>query len=197
MSGPVRTWEYVVEPPDDGWVWLPQQDEQLAAWAQEVCDDLFATGALAVRLGEQLRAFAVPFREREHDVGAVWVPDVVHGVLASLTADRIVLEAPLERLADAHRSPSEPGLAPPQVELVTLPAGPALRVRRYERAGTTPAGDAVVESVTHVLAPEGLVDVDGAATGVELVVTWSLLHEGDALAELADDTARLLRITTP
>lgn len=197
MTAAGEHWSYVVEPPDDGWVWLPGADEDIAAWAQAVCDDLGALGATGVRLGEQLRSFALPFRQREHDLGGLWIPDSAYGVLASLTADRVRVDvAPGERFVSESVC-QERGLASPEVTQVELPAGPALRVRRVERAGSGPAGDQIVESVKHLVTPAGIVDSEGYPTGVELVLTWSLLHEGDDFAQLADETAQLLRIVRP
>lgn len=196
MSGPVRDWTYVVEPSDEGWVWLPAPEDDIAAWAQAVCADLFVTGSTEVELADQLRFFARNLRERNPDSGALWVPDPAYGVLATLVTDRFKLAAPLEQLAAEYAAAVEPGLAPPQVDVVELPAGPAVRARRIERAGEGPAGEQLMESVTHLVAPPRIVDADGDPTAIELVLTWTLLQEGDEFALMADEGARLLRITT-
>jgi hypothetical protein len=194
VTGAVRNWTYVVEPPDDGWIWLPEPDEDLAGWAQAVCADLYTEGSVEVALGEDLRTFARTFRDGDHDLGAVWVPDPTRGVLASLVAGRVVVDRPLEQVAADFGADAEPGLAPPHVDLVVLPAGPAVRVRRVQRNGRGPAGDALVESVAHLVAPPGLVDAEDRPTAVQLVTTWALLAEGDEFAQLADETAARLRI---
>lgn len=96
MTGPIREWRYDVELSDAGWVWLPGPEESVAAWAQGVEEELAAESAVAVELGEQLRSFAGALLRRRPDLGALWVPDPVRGVLATLRTDRYKLTSPLE-----------------------------------------------------------------------------------------------------
>ena len=153
------------------------------------------TGEDELVLAERLRGFAVAYRQRGGDLGAVWVPDPAYGVLASLVADRYQADRTLDELAADRGTRPDPELAAPQVSRVSLPAGPAVRVRQVERGGATSAGDELVESVMHVVAPPDVVDAAGSPVLVELVTSWTMLQEGDALAALADDVAAGLRIT--
>ena len=127
MSAPTSSWVYLIEPPDDGWIWLPQPDEDIAGWAQEVCTALYGTGRDEPVLAERLRGFAVAYRQRGGDLGAIWVPDPAYGVLASLVTDRYQLDCTLDQLAREESVPDHPALAAPQVSRVDLPAGPAMR----------------------------------------------------------------------
>jgi hypothetical protein len=187
-------WGYSLEPSDEGWVWLPPTGD-VAAWAQEVCADLHVHGAGAARLGGQLRSLGAALREGAPDLAALWVPDPAHGVLATLRADRYQLTTGLPALAEQERATVGRGLAPPAVDLVALPAGPALRVRRVERQSGGPGDGLLVETLRHLVAPPGAVDVQGVPTGVELVMAWTLLHEGEEFADMADRTAGRFRLT--
>ena len=195
MTAPVRDWRYDVELPDDGWIWLPGPRETVADWAGELCAGLQVGGAAAVALREQLRTFATRMRERLPDLGALWVPDPASGVLATLRADRYKRSRSLEQLAREERGIVERGLAPPEVDLVALPSGPAVRVRRVEREQRAFGGDLLVECVRHMVAPPGVVDADGDPTAVELLVAWTYLAEGDEFAAMADSAASLLQVT--
>ncbi|MDK3257884.1 hypothetical protein [Blastococcus capsensis] len=195
MTGPIRNWAYDVEPPDDGWIWAPGPEDDIAAWAQATCAGLFVTGPAEVELADQLRSVARRLRERDLDTGALWIPDPVYGVLATLVTDRIRASGTPEELAAEYRTAADPGLAPPQVAVVELPAGPAVRVRRLETVANGLGAEQLIETVTHLVLPPGIVDADDVPTAIELVVTWTLLQEGDEFAEMADEAAGLLRIT--
>ncbi|CCG04502.1 hypothetical protein [Blastococcus saxobsidens] len=194
MTGPIRDWAYDVEPPDDGWIWVPDPEEDLAAWAQAACADLFVTGPAEVELADQLRSVARRLRERAPDTGALWIPDPVYGVLATLVTDRVRVAGTPEELVAEYRFAADPGLAPPQVAIVQLPAGPAVRVRRLETVANGLGAEQLIETVTHLVLPPGIVDVDDAPTAIELVVTWTLLQEGDEFAQMAAEAAGRLRI---
>ncbi|MDP5183497.1 hypothetical protein QOZ88_12700 [Blastococcus sp. BMG 814] len=194
MTGIVQHWGYSVAPSDEGWVWLPGTGD-VAAWAQEICADLYVHGPEAAWLGAQLRSLGDALREGAPDLAALWVPDPAHGVLATLRADRYRLTTGLPELAAQERATAGRGLAPPAVDLVALPAGPALRVRRVERQADGPGEGLLVESVRHLVAPPGAVDADGVPTGVELVMAWTLLHEGEEFADMADRTAERFCVT--
>lgn len=189
MSGS-DAWEYLVDPPDDGWLWLPEKDEDVDAWVGAVCTDLAVKRRHRRAFTHQLRAFALAYRRLDADLGAVWVPDPAYGVLAAVSADRYQRDRSLDQLADELAR--EAGAA--QVSRVGLPAGPAVRVRQLDARRGVAAGEAPVESVTHLVAPEAVVDAAGSPVLIELVTTWTLLAQGDDLAALADDVAAGLRI---
>ncbi|MGY1987328.1 hypothetical protein ACI792_14005 [Blastococcus sp. SYSU DS0669] len=194
MTGAAHRWSYTVAPSGEGWVWLPGTGD-VTAWAQQVCDDLHASGAEAAWLGAQLRSLGEALREGTPDLVAMWLPDPAHGVLVTLRADRYRLTSGLTELAEQERATVGRALAPPAVGLVALPAGPALRVRRVARQTGGPGEGLLVESVRHLVAPPGAVDVHGVPTAVELVMSWTLLHEGEHVADMADRTAEHLRLT--
>ena len=195
MTGPVRNWTYDVEPPDDGWIWLPAPEDDIAAWGQATCAGLYVTGPAELELADQLRSFALQLQKRTPDTGALWIPDPAYGVLATLITDRSRISGTPEELAAEYRAAADPGLAPPHVSLVDLPAGPAVRVRRLETAANGLGAEQLIETVTHLVLPPGVVDVDDVPTAIELVLTWTLLQEGDEFAEMADEAAALLRVT--
>ena len=66
-------WSYAVEPPDDGWIWLPRPDEGTdpAAWAEEVCGDLHVPRRKRAPLALQLRAYVLSSRRRAGDMAAI------------------------------------------------------------------------------------------------------------------------------
>lgn len=194
-------WGFEVDFPDDGWIWAPAPDEDVAAWAQEVCEDLYVEDPRQeTELASQLREFARAFRAREHTAGALWLPDPQHGVLASLSVDVISEAQPplsLDTVEARERALAPEGVAPPVVERVELPAGPAVRARRLDPSPEAGLGGLapVTELVSHTVVPGDLLAADGTPAGVRHVVSWTLLSEGDDLAALADDAARLLSIT--
>lgn len=195
VTVPTGSWTYFVDFPDEGWISLPEPDETVVAWAEDVCDDLYATGATRTDLAEQLRTCGASWRERGDDTGALWVPDVEYGILATMTARTVGGDDfTLEKVEEFWRAGSDPAMGPAQITRVDLPAGPAVRVRRLEAGGGDWARSLVSEIVAHTLVPGDLIDVKGKPTGVEQVVTWTMVQEGDELAKLADELAALLAI---
>lgn len=194
----VRDWMYNIDFPDDGWVWAPEPDEDIAAWAQEVSADLFAEGEDEVRLSAQLRAYATAYRDKECDAGALWIPHLDHGVLATLTTETLVGEPgeplTLDTFEQLERSIDDPKLAPSLINQVQLPAGPAVRARRVEVSANLFGNDGISELVSHVIVPDPAVTDNGLQAAVRHVVSWQMLEEGDDLAELADDCAQLITI---
>lgn len=201
MSPGTTSWTFEVDFPDDGWVWAPAPEEDVAAWAQEVCQDLHVTDSREeTELASELRAYGTSFRVREHVAGALWIPDPQYGVLASLSVDVISEDDPplsLESVEQRERALTDPDVEAPVVERVDLPAGPAVRARRLDPSVEEGAGGlaSLAELVSHTVVPGDLLDSAGRPAAVRLVVGWSMLSEGDDLADLADDVARLLTIT--
>ena len=194
-----QDWTYVVDVPGESWVELPEPGESVAGWAEEVCAAVRVDGVAARELAEQLRAVAVAARDQDVQYGAVWLPRPELGVLAVLATDLVANgegEPPLD-LDGVERLELSAGSlgGPPEVGRVRLPAGEAVRSRRVERGGTSVFGtDRVGEVVTHTLVPGDLLDARCRVAGILHRVSWSMLEEGDDLAELADDCVRLLRI---
>lgn len=195
---PAREWSYVIDFPDDGWIWAPEPDAEIATWAQDVCADMYAEGDQETELADQLRAYALSYRDGGYEAGALWIPDVQYGVLAVLAAERLVGDGDhplsLDTVQRLEEGMIEPGLAAAEVTRVELPAGPAVRARRIERVGGLFGTERVAELVSHVIIPGDLQTPAGEPAGVRLIVSWQLLTHGDDLAQLADDCAGLLRI---
>ncbi|MFD1825195.1 MULTISPECIES: hypothetical protein [Mumia] len=196
-----RDFIYYVDFPDDGWVTPPEPDETIAAWADDVVRDLRAKEGTAVALGSQLRSYGQSYRELEAETGALWIPQVDDGVLATLWADVLVAEpaaATIEAVLEAERARAAAmavGEDQPSVEVVELPAGPAVRTRMLELGGHGLAGSAsLAERVSHLIVPTPAVHDEGRPAIVRHVVGWVLLEHGDDLAELADDCATLVEI---
>jgi hypothetical protein len=193
-----RDWTYAIDFPDDGWVWAPEPHEDVATWAQEVSDDLGAQGEQATTFGDQLRQYAIAYREGDYESGALWIPQVEYGVVATRTTE-VVVEGPgesltLETVAQLERQLDDERLQPSHLSRVELPAGPAVRVRRTELSGHVFGNERLAELVSHVIVPEPALTDDGRRAAVRHVVAWQMLTQGDDLAELADDCAALVTI---
>jgi hypothetical protein len=196
-----RDFVYYVDFPDDGWVTPPEPGESIAAWADDVVGDLRAQEGTAVALGSQLRGYGQSYRELEAETGALWIPQVDDGVLATLWADVLVAEpemATIEAVLQAERARAATTAVAedqPSVEVVRLPAGPAVRTRMLELGGHGLTGTAqLAEQVSHLIVPAPAVHDEGRPAVVRHVVGWVLLEHGDELAELADDCAALVEI---
>ena len=134
---------------------------------------------------------------REHDAGALWIPNAEDGIVASLTVNVVAGDgAPLtlEAVEDLERAIAQETGTARTVERVELPAGAAVRARGPEPdpRGSGPTG--LVETVAHTVVPGDLTDPDGLPAGVRMVMGWSDREHGDALADMADDLAALLGI---
>lgn len=77
------------------------------------------------------------------------------------------------------------------IDLTTkdMPSGPAIRVRRKQIEDRDPTGHGtVMEEVTHAVRPPGHDDA------IVMTMTWTALHLGDKLAEMADAIAQTIRV---
>lgn len=193
-----RDWTYTIDFPDEGWVWAPEPDEDIATWAQEVVDNLYAKDEQAVRLADQLRQYAIAYREGEYESGSLWIPQVDYGVIATRTTE-VIVEGPgetlsIEAVEQLERGMDDPRLQPSRVSRVNLPAGPAVRARRTELSGHVFGNERLAELVSHVIVPDPPLIDGGRPAAIRHVVGWQMLTQGDDLAELADDCAVLLEI---
>jgi hypothetical protein len=98
----------------------------------------------------------------------------------------------VERAVRQRERPS--GLADPVISQVTLPAGPAVRIREYDAAPDEP-GTVLAEQVVHVVVPDGVHDDQGRQVVFWQTVTWTEVLHGDELAGIADKCADLLAVT--
>lgn len=190
------SFSYDVGFPDDEWIPMPLPDEDVAAWAQDMVTAWeFPDELREAYLGE-LATHAHRFRALDRAGGAVWVPDPHAGIVATWTIDfghwfeqSEVTADEVERVARRRERPT--GLADPVIEQVTLPAGPAVRLREYDAAPDEP-GTVLAEQVVHVVVPDGIRDDQGRQVVFWQTVTWTEVQHGDELAEVADQCAERL-----
>lgn len=182
--------------PDDEWIPMPLPEEDVPTWAAQMCDAWEVPSELRATYLEQLAWHAERFRELDVARGAVWLPDVEAGFVATWSLDfgswedQQVVE--IDEVVDVvHRRPRDRAMAEPVVEVVDLPVGPAVRVREY--AASPDEGDATLtETVTHVVVPKDVRDDQGRQVVLTQVVTWTEVAHGDELAAMADEIAELL-----
>jgi hypothetical protein len=204
---PSSTWSAMFDPPDAGWTFVPGPDESLAAWCAHTCERLDATGGSARRLSRELEQAAVQALAEGFGLVALWVPHRDHGVLATLTLDAFdeggfslegTRPAPwnLEALRDLENGLGVVGLVAPEVTLVELPAGEAVRARRVITVGDLRGRVGLGESVAYTWLPEPAeaVSAGGLPEAVRLTVTWRGLGDSDGFCELADEAAAGLSV---
>ncbi|HEY6496016.1 MAG TPA: hypothetical protein VIZ43_22280 [Trebonia sp.] len=187
-----------------GWIQLPvgtskklEGDRQLAAWADQTARKMLGDAdPNAVReRARQLVQLTVSCRARNDRSGLAFYPASADGMVAMLdvttyTPDREDRVITMELLEEIYATPTADTLGDVLKSRVTLPSGPAVRVRASRVEEPDPTGHGVVmEGVTHAIRPPGF---DGA---VVATMTWTALQLGDKLAEMADAIARTIRVT--
>jgi hypothetical protein len=126
-------WSLFLDFPDDSWVWGPESDEDVKDWVNQIFFEVVSSGSPGAGLMAELRAFATSFRE--HDAGALWIPNAEHGIVASLTVDVVASDdspLTLEAVEELERSIAEETGTPRTIERVELPSGAAVRARGPE-----------------------------------------------------------------
>ena len=133
MTEDTASWSLLLDFPDDSWVWGPEPDEDVKDWVNQIFFEVVSVGSPGPTLMAELRAFATSFRE--HDAGALWIPNAEDGIVASLTVDVVAGDgAPLtlEAVEDLERAIAQETGTARTVERVELPAGAAVRARGPE-----------------------------------------------------------------
>jgi hypothetical protein len=187
-----------------GWIQLPvgtskklEGDSQLAAWADQAARKMLADAdpnAVHER-ARQLVELTMSCRARNDRSGLAFYPESADGMVAMLdvtsyTPDREDRVITMELLEEIYATPTADTFGDVLKSRVTLPSGPAVRVRASRVEEPDPTGHGVVmEGVTHAIRPPGF---DGA---VVATMTWTVLQLGDKLAEMADAIARTIRVT--
>ena len=199
MVTPV-SFSYDVGFPDDEWIPMPLPEEDVAAWAEDMVTAWEVPAELREAYLGELATHAHRFRALDRAAGAVWVPDLQAGIVATWTLDfghwfeqSTVSVDEVERVARQRERPS--GLADPVIAQVTLPAGPAVRIREYDAAPDEP-GTVLAEQVVHVVVPDGVHDDQGRQVVFWQTVTWTEVLHGDEIAEVADKCAELLVVSS-
>ena len=186
--------------PDDEWVPMPLADEDVAAWVEEVCAAWEIPDHLVADYRTELTDHAERFRRLDAWRGALWLPDVEAGFVATWSLDLgswfEQSTVSVEEVEDVSRRRQRPsGLAEPTIERVSLPAGPAVRIREFDAVEDGAVDGTLAESVSHVVVPDGIRDDQGRQVVLWQRVTWSEVVHGDELAEVADTCAELLVVT--
>lgn len=190
-------------PPD--WVRLPVgkgkepgQDTGLDAWAGDQARKMLPgapPGQVDIRAGE-LVSLTLGCRARKDRFGFAFYPPFSGGLVAvldvkSYAPDPDHPEITLSQLEGIYRKVLAESVGESQVSKVDLPSGPAIRVRAKRMEDSDPAARGTfVEGITHAIRPTGYEDA------VVTTMTWTALHLGDELAQMADEIARSIRITT-
>jgi hypothetical protein len=189
---------YTVDVPDDEWIPMPAPDEELDGWARRMCQIWEVPEHLLEDYANDLTLNAEEYRRLDAQGGALWVPDLEAGVVATWTLTYGNWDdQPTVGLDEVERAvrerPRARELAEPTVERVELPAGPAVRIREY----AADAGDhgPLSESVTHVVVPTGIHDDHGRQMVFTEALVWTDVTHGDELAGIADQCAALLTVS--
>ena len=96
----------------------------------------------------------------------------------------------LDVLEDIYATPTANTVGDVLRERVQLPSGPAIRVRATKLEEPDPTGHGtLLEGVTFAIRPPGF---EGA---IVASMSWTVLHLGDKLAEMADAIVRTIRVT--
>src|SRR5690349_387887 len=129
-------------PDEDSWIPLLLPDEPVEDWVEMACTAWEVPEHLLGTYRTALAWHADQFRRQDAWRGALYVPDVEAGIVATWSLDYGNWEEQAEvDLADVERAAHErerpDGFQDAAVERVTLPVGPAVRVRGF---GIAPDG---------------------------------------------------------
>ena len=170
----------------------------LAAWAAEAAarrvgpDD--AEPKLLRALAAELREAAADSRGRGPVTALSYVPEPRLGELArielsALVADDTYPVLTVDLLQRYLAAPTADSYRPPEAELRTLPAGPAVRVRHaYVRDVGRDGLGTIMETCAYGIRAD-------ETWGLVLLTSWQAPARTDALCELTDELARTVRVT--
>ncbi|MFJ9565604.1 hypothetical protein ACIRQQ_36895 [Streptomyces fuscichromogenes] len=173
-------------------------EADLTAWAAEAAARLVGPDGdeprLRRALAAELREAVVDSRERGPITALSYVPEPRLGELArielsALVADDTYPALTVDLLQRYLAAPTPVSYRPPEAELRTLPAGPAVRVRH---AYVQDIGRDGLGTVMETCAYGIRVD---ETWGLVLLASWTELARTDALYELTDELAQTVRVT--
>jgi hypothetical protein len=170
----------------EGSVRLPTGDvENLKSWAESAARAQLRLGASDV----QVAAFTNVLLEAAADAGQrtpiiafAFCPDPAAGELARVEVR--AAEATDQTLAEAYGTRTPLSIHEPDLEYVTLPIGPGVRVTHQYASDAGP-----LQTFLYAVRPPEL-DVD-----VVMSMSWQTLYYSDRLFELGDDLAATMRIS--
>ncbi|MEV5955610.1 hypothetical protein AB0M11_17870 [Streptomyces sp. NPDC051987] len=184
--------------PEDAVALPVRSSVDLRAWAAETARGLVGRDGdepkLLDALAAELREAAADSRERGPITALSYVPEPRLGELArielsALVADDTHPELTVDLLRDYLAAPTADSYRPPEAELCTLPAGPAVRVRHaYVRDVGRDGLGTVLETCAYGIRAD-------EAWGLVLLTSWQALAHTDTLCELTDELARTVRVT--
>ena len=186
-------------PDEDSWIPLLLPDEPVEDWVEMACAAWEVPEHLLETYRTALAWHAEQFRRQDSYRGALYVPDIEAGIVATWSLDLGNWdeqgEVDLDQVEKAARERERPdGFQDATVERVTLPCGPAVRVRGFDVADDGSADATLAESVTHAILPTDVSDDHGRQVFVLTRLTWVEVVHGDELAELADGVAERLDV---
>ncbi|MEW1777992.1 hypothetical protein [Streptomyces sp. NPDC086777] len=173
----------------------PEAD--LRAWAAEAAARRVGPDGdpkLLTALAAELREAAADSRERGPVTALSYVPEPRLGELArielsALVADDTYPSLSVELLRSYLAAPTADSYRPPEAELCTLPAGPAVRVRHaYVRDVGRDGLGTIMETCAYGIRAD-------ETWALVLLTSWQAPTRTDALCELTDELARTVRVT--
>ncbi|MFD5543433.1 hypothetical protein ACFWIJ_37925 [Streptomyces sp. NPDC127079] len=188
-----------LRPPHDAVALPVRTSVDLAAWAAEAARRLVGRDddepKLLDALAAELREAAADSRERGPITALSYVPEPHLGELArielsALVADDTYPEVTVDLLRSYLAAPTADSYRPPEAELHTLPAGPAVRVRHaYVRDVGRDGLGTVLETCAYGIRAD-------ETWGLVLLTSWQALAHTDTLCELTDELAKTVRVTS-
>ncbi|MEU5311126.1 hypothetical protein [Streptomyces sp. NPDC021562] len=185
--------------PEDAVVLPVRSSVDLRAWAAETARGLVGRDddepKLLDALAAELREAAADSRERGPITALSYVPEPRLGELArielsALVADDTYPEVTVDLLRSHLAAPTADSYRPPEAELRTLPAGPAVRVRHaYVRDVGRDGLGTVLETCAYGIRAD-------ETWGLVLLTSWQALAHTDTLCELTDELAKTVRVTS-
>ncbi|MGW5654048.1 hypothetical protein [Streptomyces humi] len=185
--------------PEDAVALPVRASVDLRAWAAETARGLVGRDddepKLLDALAAELREAAADSRERGPITALSYVPEPRLGELArielsALVADDMYPEVTVDLLRSYLAAPTADSYRPPEAELRTLPAGPAVRVRHaYVRDVGRDGLGTVLETCAYGIRAD-------ETWGLVLLTSWQALAHTDPLCELTDELARTVRVTS-
>jgi hypothetical protein len=185
-----------MQAPDDA-VSLPVREPvDLEAWAAAAarqCAGGDGDRRLIDALADELREAAEDARGRGPVTALSYVPEPRLGELArielsALVADDTYPTVTVDLLQRYLATPTEISFRPPEAELRTLPAGPAVRVRHaYVQDADRDGTGTVLETCAYGICPD-------EKWALVLLTSWRALAYTDALCALTDSLAQTVTV---
>jgi hypothetical protein len=146
-------------------------------------------------LADELREAAEDARGRGPITALSYVPEPRLGELARIELSALVADDtyPTVTVDLLHRyltTPTDISFRPPEAELRTLPAGPAVRVRHaYVQDADRDGTGTVLETCAYGICPD-------EKWALVLLTSWRALAHTDALCALTDSLAQTVTVTS-